>query len=250
MGGAWPGNAPAHARAWRWLEAQDVDVALVQEAVLYDGVHAKWDSVVWSSKYGHNWGSAVLTRGSFYAPWDAPLAHPWLRLVAGAACVARPIDPAGLWLVSVHSSADAYKQSEFSTLPSLEGVSRCSSDGSELWEIEVIAHELGEVLRGRRFVLGGDLNSALAFDQNYGGCENERLFSNLAELGYADLRPRHRPLEDQTYYKPRSRPYQLDHLYADAATEASVESWTVLSEVASELGLSDHAPVLVTLSSP
>jgi endonuclease/exonuclease/phosphatase family metal-dependent hydrolase len=155
-----------------------------------------------------------------------------------------------LWLVSVHSSAGAYKAAEFEMLPPLEEVARCSTDGSELWEIEVIAHELRDVLHGQPFVLGGDLNSALAFDKNYGGRENERLFANLAEAGFVDVRPRHQPAEVQTYFKARTRAYQLDHVYADSLTESRVESWTVLSEVARELGLSDHAPILVALREP
>lgn len=250
MAGAWGYRASAHARAWEWLCEQDVDAALVQEAVVRENVSEKWDSVVWSPKYGHNWGSAVLSRGKSYMPWEPSGAHPWLTLVAGAACVAQPADPAGLWLVSIHSSAGAWKDAEFPTLPPLEGVSRCSTDGSELWEIEVIAHELRDVLRDRPFVLGGDLNSALAFDRNYGGRENEILFANLARSGFVDLRPRHQPEEVRTYFKQGTRAYQLDHTYADPATETRVTSWTVLSDVPSQLGLSDHAPVLVTLEGP
>lgn len=248
MAGAWGANARTHGRAWEWLGEQDVDVALVQEAVVHDRLGEQWDSVVWSSKYGHNWGSAVLTRGSSYVPWEPTIAHPWLTLVAGAACVAQPADADGLWLVSVHRSAGAYKAAEFENLPPLDGVARCSTDGSELWEIEVIAHELRDVLFGRPFVLAGDLNSALAFDENYGGCENEGLFANLGESGLVDVRPRHQAAEVQTYFKARTRPYQMDHVYADPVTESRVESWTVLRGVASELALSDHAPILVTLA--
>lgn len=250
MAGAWGYNASAHSRAWEWLCEQDVDVALVQEAVVQEGVRENWGSVVWSSKYGQNWGSAVLTRLASHLPWRPSTDHPWLAQVAGAACVAQPAHPDGLWLVSVHSSAGAYKVAELPTLPPLTGVARCSTDGSELWEIEVLAHELRDVLRDQAFILGGDLNSALAFDTNYGGRENELLFANLAESGFVDLRLRHQREEVQTYYKARTRPYQLDHVFADRTTELRVRSWTVLGEVASRLGLSDHAPVLVTLEGP
>ena len=65
-----------------------------------------------------------------------------------------------------------------------------------------------------------------------------------------DLRFRHQLEEVQTYYKARARPYQLDHVFADRTTESRVKSWTVLGEVASQLGLSDHAPILVTLEGP
>lgn len=247
MAGALPYNSSAHARAWQWLHEQDVDIALVQEAALQGDAAAHWDSVVWSSKYGHNWGSAVLTRGTSYKPWQSSPTHPWLREVGGAACVAEPEDPVGLWLVSVHSSAGAWRQADLHSLPPLDGIARCSEDRSELWEIEVVAHELKHVVRNQPFVMGGDLNSALAFDRNYGGRENEVLFANLAEAGYVDVRPRHQRDEVQTYFKAGTLAYQLDHVFADAATEARVSSWSVVTEVSSELCLSDHAPLLVTI---
>lgn len=247
MAGAWPSNAATHARAWQWLNGQEADVALIQEAALQEDTAACWHSVVWSPKYGHNWGSAVLTRDTAYTLWQPGAANPWLSEVGGAACVAEPDSPDGLWLVSVHSSAGAWTQKDLHSLPALGGVPRCSVDGAELWEIEVVAHELQAVLRDRPFVMGGDLNSALAFDTHYGGKENEVLFANLTAAGYVDLRPRHAPEEQQTYFKARCRPYQLDHLFADADNEPRVTSWEVLTEVAAELGLSDHAPILVTL---
>lgn len=247
MAGAWPSAATGHTNAWRWLNDLDVDIALVQEAVRTDQAVAHWDSVIWSSKYGRNWGSAVLTRGMSYRAWEVPTTCPWLRAVGGAACVAEPEEPGGLWLASIHSSAGSWKETELPSLPSLDGIARCSADGSELWEIEVVAHELRDVLRDKPFIVGGDLNSSLTFDKNYGGRENEVLFANLAGSGYVDLRPRHELDEVQTYFKPGAHPYQLDHVYADTGTEVRVTSWEVLTDVAAGLGLSDHAPILITL---
>lgn len=247
MAGAWPSKAAAHARAWQWLNEPDADVALIQEAVLQEDTEARWRSVVWSSKYGHNWGSAVLARDTSYTLWQPGAANPWLSKVGGAACVAEPEDPYGLWLVSIRSSAGPWRNTDLHSLPPLDGIARCSADGSELWEIEVVAHELKHVVRNQQFVMGGDLNSALAFDRNYGGQENEVLFANLAEAGYVDVRPRHQPDEVQTYFKLGARAYQLDHVFADAATEARVSSWSVATDVSSKFCLSDHAPILITI---
>lgn len=62
-----------------------------------------------------------------------------------------------------------------------------------------------------------------------------------------DVRPRHQPDEVQTYFKLGARAYQLDHVFADAATEARVSSWSVVTDVSSKSCLSDHAPILITI---
>ena len=102
------------------------------------------------------------------------------------------------------------------------------------------------VLAGTPFVFGGDLNSSLLF----GDPTEPRLFANLAVQGFTDLRNRHSADEQQTFFKAGKRPFQLDHVYSDAATEARCVSWQVLTDVAADLGLSDHAPILVELDVP
>ena len=54
--------------------------------------------------------------------------------------------------------------------------------------------------------------------------------------------------EQQTFFAPRAAPYQLDHVFADAATEARVVDWRVDTEpVLSQPKMSDHAPIWVEL---
>lgn len=54
--------------------------------------------------------------------------------------------------------------------------------------------------------------------------------SNLAELGFHDLRAGFHEQEQRSYFKTGQRPYQLDHLFADAVTAASATGWTVRPE--------------------
>lgn len=103
------------------------------------------------------------------------------------------------------------------------------------------------MLAGRRFIAGGDLNSSLLFDSTYRRQTNARLFANIAGAGLHDLRPRFYRDEQQTYFKRGRRPYQLDHAFADRETVARAMSWRVLREAASELALSDHAPIEVVI---
>lgn len=250
MAAAMGSSATKQEAAWRWLNEQDVDVALLQEAVLIEEYARSWGSTIFRGKWDKNWGCAVLVRSGSYERWEPSASQPWLQRVRGAATVARPTSGQGLWFASVHSDSSSFEATNrrypttYGDLPDRDGILRCST--KEMWEIEVIAHELSPVLASGPFVLGGDLNSSLLFDKNEDGQE-ARLFKNLASQGFIDTRSRHSESEIQTFFKPRTRPFQLDHVYADEATESNVVRWEVLAHVARDLTLSDHAPVLVEL---
>jgi hypothetical protein len=249
MGAAFGFKGAKHAAAWEWLNAQDADVAMLQEFVPREEYLDDWKSVAFAGKW-QNWGSAVLVRDGGYEKWEPSEEQPWLQIVRGAVAVAKPVDGAGLWFASVHSDAWSFEKtakkykSTYQDLPPRDGILR--SREKEMWEIEVIAHELKPLLAGKEFLFGGDLNSSLLFDKP--GKPNEaRLFENLATLGYTDIRRRHSADEVRTYFTPNNRQFMLDHLYADTKTEAAVKSWRVRTEVAADLGLSDHEPVEVVL---
>lgn len=250
MGAAYGFRGDKHVAAWEWLNSQDVDVALLQGAVPRSEFTSAWDLVIWAGKY-QNWGSAVLAKQPGLVPWTPSEEHPWLRRVRGAVAVARPVADDGRWFVSVHSDSSSFEHtnkrwpSTYADLPARDGIPRCSE--KEMWEIEPIAHELGSVLGGRQFVFGGDLNSSVLFDDGRAG-ENTRLFENLRSQNFHDLGVRHGVSEQQTFFKENTRPFQLDYLFGDEQTDATVTSWRVLSAVASELGLSDHAPIEIVLA--
>ena len=240
-------DAARHDRAWAWLADQNADVCLVQEVIDPRAARKDWGSVVFASKYGKPWGSAVLTRAEGYVRYEPAENQPFLHHLQGAACVAKPPSSDLPWLVSIHSSATSYTASELQKpdFPSLEGLARCSEQG--LWEMELAIHELGPMLHGQSFIAGGDLNSALLFDTTYGGNENERLFANIKSAGFYDLRPVSTP-EQRTFFRPGTGDYQLDHVYADSATAAQVSTWQVVSGLVDvEDAPSDHAPIIVTL---
>jgi exonuclease III len=71
------------------------------------------------------------------------------------------------------------------------------------------------------------------------------LFENLAAQGFVDSRITEH--EQRTYFKKRKLGYQLDHVFTDAVTADAVTGWTVLTDAAAELGLSDHAPIKVEI---
>lgn len=115
----------------------------------------------------------------------------------------------------------------------------------------MIPYELHELFAGDTFLWGGDLNNAVWMDEFpafAGGAR--RLREIWKDAGSLDLRTRFYTDEQQTYFAPRSRPYQLDHVFADARTEARVKSWRVNKRVAtSQEPYSDHAMIIVELES-
>ncbi len=209
---------------------------------------ADWILVTHSLKYSRSgvaWGSAVLVRsGHQYRRYDVGQ-DSWLAELAGAVSIAEPVDPAWPWLVSLHSNAYPIPAEKLAARD-LANVRACKP--GVLWEVEAAAHELEPLLRGRRFLMGGDLNSSLLFDEVNGYAWNRILFANLRLTGFIDLRERHSPAEQRTYFKQGRRHYQLDHVFGDARTESQVMSWSVVPDVAEERDLSDHAPILIEIA--
>lgn len=250
MGAGFGFRGAKHAAAWDWLNSQDADVAILQEVVPRKEFITEWRSVIFTQKW-QNWGCGVLVRAGGYEKVVPGADQPWLSLLGGAAVVAKPQGDHGPWFASIHSDASSVDATHkrypgvYATQPSRDAIPRSST--KEMWEIEAIAHELQPILAGKRFIVGGDLNSSLLMDRP-GHYTESKIFENLASLGYLDIRHRHSTHEIQTFFKSNTRPFMLDHLYADAATEASVSSWRVVTEVAADLGLSDHAPIEFTLS--
>lgn len=118
-----------------------------------------------------------------------------------------------------------------------------------IWETDLIPHELHRLFGDDQFVWGGDLNSAQRMDDKprfAGG--NRALRTRWHASGFVDIRSRFFADEQQTYFNPKSDPYQLDHVFADALTEARVTNWRVdIDPVIAEPRCSDHAMIRVDL---
>jgi endonuclease/exonuclease/phosphatase family metal-dependent hydrolase len=77
---------------------------------------------------------------------------------------------------------------------------------------------------------------------------NRRLREIWAKAGSRDLRKRFFGEEQQTFFASNRGCYQLDHVFADAATEGRVVGWRVDTDPAvNHPTLSDHAPIWVEL---
>lgn len=248
MGGGYGYRHDRHDAAWRYLELQDPDVALLQEAVPPSWAYRCWAGVVAAPKYPGGripWGSVVVTKTG---PLDAvlPTARTyWLNELWGGTVTACARGLGGILLTSIHSKAESRRPSEFAA-KRMATVARCHS--GKVWEIERALADLAPLLAGRPFIAGGDLNSSLLFDSIYRRRTNAKLFANIADAGLHDLRAPFHEDEQQTYFKRGRRPYQLDHVFADQSTVARAKGWSVLREAATELELSDHAPIEIVIA--
>lgn len=114
----------------------------------------------------------------------------------------------------------------------------------------MIPFELRKLFGDQTFVWGGDLNSAEDMDDvAYFAGGNRQLRTNWKEAGSYDLRQGFFEAEQQTSFRPGSKPWQIDHVFADAATRDRVSEWRVEATPAVEYKppLSDHAPILVEI---
>src|SRR3954452_19145685 len=136
MAAAYGYRKERHAAAWDWLNAQDADVALLQEVVLHEDALGDWGSVIFRRKYKRH-GCAVLVKAGGYQSWEPTAAEPWLQRIGGAACVAKPADAHGIWLPTLHSDAASFEEIHkrypgwYGDLPSRAGILR-SSD-TQMW---------------------------------------------------------------------------------------------------------------------
>lgn len=240
MAAAFGSTATKHDEAWRHLEELDPDFALLQEATPPDWASTVWD--VHATIRHARWGCAVVgRRGSLGLAADVDFATSAVQ--PGVIATARSVGDESLLFVSIHSSASPLKEAIHAGAQ-LDDIRRCHP--TKIWEIELVAHDLASLLaEGSRMLVGGDLNSALLFDEVYGYDYNRKLFDNFSEIGLRDLRTSES--EQQTYFRAGHSPYQLDHLFADETTAGRVRSWRVLTGTVTELGLSDHAPIEVVL---
>ena len=250
-----PGGSQArYERAWSYLRDElPFDVALVQEAPQPPGwAKAHWSSVVWSPKYATArirrplWGCAVIGASIDLVAFEVGSVFPWLSELVGSTAIATAgADPR--WLASVHLRAAAIP-ADVVERHSIDGIEIATRDRS-VWETHVIPHELHRLFGGDTFMWGGDFNADPRMDDRPGFAGGNRSMFKAYELaGSRDTRARFHPDYVQTYFKPRTNAYQLDHVFADAATERRVCGWRIdRSAATSREPYSDHAPIVVDL---
>jgi hypothetical protein len=257
LGAGSPGLPYDHESVWSYLRDRgDFDFALLQETRKPPRwAKESWASVIWRPKYRSRpgrralWGCCVLSRAEELMPFEPDERFPWLHELAGSTAVART-STSPTWLASVHLHSRRIPADILRRLP-MEGIEVTTRDGS-VWETNVIPHELHRLFEGETFLWGGDLNCDPRMDGLGGGYAggNRRVFDIWRDAGSIDARARFHEEFQQTFFRSGSRiAFQLDHVFVDSGTEQRLQAWevdTAPAEVPD--ALSDHAPIIVSLS--
>jgi exonuclease III len=244
------GSSPSrHDRAWHYLRALDPDVALLQESSPPEWATQNWQVFHHPAYEGKRWGSVVLVKNSLYSwPLEVPKEQRISRYEGSPVVLIEvQIDLQRMVFGSIHASAASLTAEQVLELER-QGVDldalRCGGVKG-IWPLYVIFELLCRLLPGRGFVVGGDLNAARLMDRSPslpGG--NSEFFDKIEAGGLHNVLAKFHDGEVQTYFKEKSQPYQLDHLYCDEQSLERLKGCEVIDHPVTTLRLSDHAPIV------
>lgn len=247
-------------RQWALLAALAPDIALLQECRPTDLMaHAPmWMSEEYSCvgllEPGWRLRTSLLVRQphAFEVPDPDVLGgreRRWLEALPGGVVAAAEVEIADsrFAVASVHAlAAPVLLGDEFD-----DDRRRLRRDGLEqVWHNDVIVAVFEPWVAGRRFIIGGDWNNSPLFDVNYpppSGATtgpSSAFFARRAAAGWHDTMRRFHDDDVRTYLDAESAPYELDHVFVDAATYDELVGCHALNEPTFK-SLSDHAPVVV-----
>jgi len=210
-----------HSDAWRYLlEILAPDVAFVQEAMISTDPTATYGGqLFWSEDCGSDSGTAIWVRDGLCVE-NVSIRSKGSYLAA----VQLPISGAPTQMVSVHVGGPNYRQ-----------------------HLRILTDELEQHLRGKRFVVAGDLNAARHLDNVQGGKWFTRFFEDLDRRNFCDCHWKQHGGEIQSFWGHQAKnPYQCDHAFTDPSSSGQVSSCHILPyDPVREF--SDHSPLLLVL---
>ena len=243
--GRWRDDPALHERAWHWIAAVDPDLAFLQESRPPEWARERWEIL---TRPYHFWASAIVARQGSPLRVVAPPAGGVLDKAGSYHAFGeldlRPCDP--LLLASVHTSpheAPPWGHRGYQR----KAIAR-PSVGKPWWN-DVAFAGYREIVAGRRFILGGDWNTARWLDAN-GVPEpsGTEFFDRARSAAWVELSLDEDGREGKTWYgSTNPRTCQLDHVFADAITAATVRSFRIDPYPVEAQGLSDYAPLLIDL---
>jgi endonuclease/exonuclease/phosphatase family metal-dependent hydrolase len=243
--GRWRKDEALHDRAWHWIAALDPDLALLQETRAPAWVGERWNVLAGPFLY---FASAVVARaalqprevalpsGGALERFGSYLATAEVALAGGAALV----------VSSVHTAA---REAQTWGYPELDGDAIARRSVGVPWWNDVAYAAFRRYLGERRFLVGGDWNTSRWVDaQGVPSPAGAEFFDRAAADGWVDVSLDATGREGRSWYgSDNPRPHQPDHVFADRETAARVRSFEIEPWPITNLGLSDHAPLLVEL---
>ena len=230
-----------HDRAWRALLDLDPGIAFLQEAVPPAWLPPEWHVVTYPFEL---WGSAVISRFPLTPIAFAPESH--LGRFGAYLALAHAELPDGTRTV-VGSVHERTRPASRRLLAGLDGERMRRPSVPEPWWNDVVWHGLADLVRGERFLLGGDWNTSRWVDAD-GNPEpaGQEFHDRAAADGWVDLHHRIRGREVRSWFGTMSaREHQPDVIFADQWMAGRVADAWVEQGLARDGRLSDHAPVIV-----
>ena len=225
-----------HDRAWHYLAALDPDIALLQEVLPPTWARSKWDIEM---RPVREWGTAIV-------------AKPSLKLRGspdrnGDSATGAMSLPNGTELIvaSVHTPVGKASPEYYDGLDP-EAIRRPRQVAPHHSDVGYAVQREG--VRGRRFVVSGDWNTARLWDKLHPGAREADFFTRAEEDGWVECYRRFHPEgEGRTWFRGTDAPYQLDHAFCDQETAGHLTACDIDAHPAETLRLSDHAPLILDL---
>jgi endonuclease/exonuclease/phosphatase family metal-dependent hydrolase len=243
--GRWRDDPDLHDRAWHWIAAVDPDLAFLQETQPPEWARERWEILTLPHSF---WASALVTkRGSQVIPVVLPPRGVIER--AGSFHATAEVElPDGdrLFVASVHASP--HEAPPWGCRPFRRSAIARASVGKPWWN-DVAFAGFRDLVVGRRFLIAGDWNTSRWLDKN-GAPEpaGAEFFDRAAGAGWVELSLDADGREGKTWYgSTNPRFCQLDHVFADSETAATVRSFRIDPHPVEAFGLSDHAPMILEL---
>ena len=231
------------ARCWAQLLAWNPDVALVQEAYPPQDVR---DDLWTFTPYG-----GIPDRGTIvYAKAGlTPVPHVgrFRAAIEGQATLAEAtFGGEALLFASIHAIADPV---EPGLVEGIDATGVSSWGGSLLRPLDLILNDLSPITKGRRFVVGGDFNASVRFDDFYRtgsqGSAFTKWFLKAKDAKWRAAHPKFHVGEERTLFRGGSEgPYQIDHFFTDDRTWDALTRCDVI-DVPFLREFSDHAPLVL-----
>ncbi|HPU92959.1 MAG TPA: hypothetical protein PKU99_02315 [Candidatus Saccharicenans sp.] len=248
-------------RSWHLLAAYGADIGLIQEVELKaipDWAYKEWNIVcgepelLGDAQVG--WGSVIVAKeGLDLKPRNDLLSQQWVNLLYDYAVFGQIRLPDGeeAIVVSVHAPArrlPAYLEcvNKVGALTE-EEMKAMAQPGDAPWALDLFFSAISPLVKGKRFLVGGDWNNSRLFDRyrtlrKHGQPPFSAMFFTRAQdAGWFECHGSQN--EERSYLKSRTLPHQLDHLFCDCKTGLKMKSCSIKNEwPAAEL--SDHASMV------
>lgn len=239
----------SNTRAWQQLMAWEPDFALLQEAMLPESLVASENFAFAPSAHNPRIGTLVYAK----APGATTMSVSQRideRLPGQVAAVEVPIAGEAWVLASIHARAASLDMPRDELGP----IDEWLADSDKLvWPIDVILHDLRRVTKGRRFVVGGDLNASIRFDdlsaQGRNLNSNSAWFTKARAAGWCNAHRKFNAGDQRTLFRHAGKDdnYQIDHVFTDSSTWYAVTRCEVMAGPFLE-ELSDHAPLVLEVA--